>query len=610
MVFLLAAATVLAVIPGIYDSTYNTRLAIFPLVGALAMLAGNGRFTLRFALAAAVPAALQFTGLLPRGQVSGAIPQIVIWCSFWMMLCGASGMLSRWGRRRVFDGLAAAAALMALLSLLMPDDLPSGNPNRQGMLLALSFTALSTGISRPGRILAAVTGALVAAGLLHSGFYTAMGATVGAGLWFLVARRRRLAHPGFPLAAMIAVQAAILVAPPIAARIHPSLELRSLMWRSGFDLLEESGPMGTGTARSRLSLFSEGGERMQVLAGPDSRVDFLHSEILALPVEQGVFGAIAIMALLYLVAARRFTPARGAILLCCWPILAMDLPLATPLGALPAAFGLAWALGPGRGRMLAVPRRVMIPAIVSALIWASLVVAGNRSLERGLVMGTAGRNADSAEELGRASALIPWEERALFYRAVALARDGRPEEALEAIDGFLSGYPGYWRAWAMKGDLQRALGAGAPAADSYLRAVLEAPAGTDYLGLTAFNAAAEAPGDSAEASILAHALVTAGSQVPQDDPAIFVEFARRSARTAALVPERDSEVFSALLKTALFKLLEAAAIPGVDMEDLSVVLESIRPLASLVQTRDPERFAVIDSLIDSIEAAVILDTGR
>jgi tetratricopeptide (TPR) repeat protein len=409
---------------------------------------------------------------------------------------------------------------------------------------------------------------------------------------------------------MIAAQAAIIIAPSIAARIHPSLELRSLMWRSGIDLLEDSGPMGTGTARSRLALFSEGGERMQVLAGPDSRVDFLHSEILALHVEQGVSGAMAILALLYLFAARRFTPARGAILLCCWPLLAMDLPLATPLGALPAAFGLAWALGPGRGRMLAVPRRVMIPAMVAALLWASLVVAGNRSLERGLRLGTAGRSAESAEELGRASVFIPWEERALFYRAVALARDGRPEEALEAIDGFLGAYPGYWRAWAMKGDLQRACGAGAPAAESYLRAVLEAPAGTDSLGLTAFNAAAETPGDSAEASVLAQALLTAGSQIPRGDPVILVEFARRSARTAAMVPGRDVDVFSALLKTALWNLLEAAAIPGVDMEDVAGVLGSFRPLASLVAARDPGQSAVMDGLIDSIEAAVILDTSR
>lgn len=610
MVFLLAAATVLAVIPGIFDSTYNTRLAIFPLVGVAAMLAGNGRFTMRFALAAAVPAALQFTGLLPHGPVSGAIPQIVIWCSFWMMLCGASGMLSRWGRRRVFDGLIAAAALMALLSLLLPDDLPTGNPNRQGMLLALSLTALSTGISRPGRILAVSAGALVAAGLLRSGFYTAMVATAGALLWFLLAGRRRRAHPGLPLAAMIAAQAAIIVAPSIAARIHPSLELRSLMWRSGFDLLEESGPMGTGTARSRLALFSEGGERLQVLAGPDSRIDFLHSEILALPVEQGVLGAISILALLSLFAARRFTPARGAVLLCCWPLLAMDLPLATPLGALPAAFGLAWALGPGRGRMLTVPRGVMIPAMVAALFWASLVVEGNRSLENGLRLGTTGRSAESAEELERASVLVPWEERSLFYRAVALARDGRPEEALVAIDGFLSVYPGYWRAWAMRGDLQRACGAGAPAAESYLRAVLEAPAGTDSLGLTAFNAAAEAPGDSAEASALARALLTAGSQIPRGDPAILVEFARRSARTAAMVPGRDGDVFAALLKTSLWNLLEATAIPGVDTEDAAGVLESFRPLAGLVAARDPERSAVIDGLMDSIEAAVILDTSR
>ncbi|MDM7992633.1 MAG: hypothetical protein QUS11_04910 [Candidatus Fermentibacter sp.] len=577
-----ALLAVLFFIPGIFDPTYNSRLAAYPAAGAVMLLAGAGGITIRFALASAMLPALQIAGLLPGGAVPGAIPQIVRWLSFWMMLCGASGMLRTQGRGRVFGGIALAAALIAVLSLILPDDLPSGNPNRQGPLLAISLLAVSTGMYRPGRAAGAALVLLIAAGLWRSGFYTAMAAAVSALAWFLLRRRRRTSLQGIPIAGMILLQAFLLIRPQAAAAIHPSLELRTLIWRSGFALLDEAGPAGTGTAVSRLGIMAEGTDRMQELAGPDSRVDFLHSEILTLPVEQGVAGMAAVALSALLAVTGRMSRARGSALVCCWPFLAIDLPLATPLGAIPIAAGLAWASGTGAGRLIgrAAVRTAALIALVLAVAWAFIVIAGNRLLSEGIRAGATGRNARSAEMLDRASALIPWEERTHFYGAVALARDSKLEEAVGEAREFVRMYPSYWRGWALEGDLLAATGRRGEAAGAYLQAILTAPAGTDSLELVAFNAAAAPPPDTASAEILAMRLIEAESALPAGDPAIRTEFARRASGIAAALPPSRADLHSILVRMAVTRIQGASSLPGYDPAEARSVMVGLIPLVS------------------------------
>ncbi|OQC69894.1 MAG: hypothetical protein BWX47_00839 [candidate division Hyd24-12 bacterium ADurb.Bin004] len=585
---------VLAYVPGVFDSTYNSRLAIYPLAGAAMMLGGASGISRRFMLAAAALPALQIVGLIPGGAVPGAIPQIVRWISFWMMLCGAHGMLATHGRRSVFGGMVLPAVLMACLSLVLPDDMPSGNPNRQGPMLALSILAVAAGIIRPGRIAGAVILLLLAAGLLKSGFYTAMISVVCAAGWLLLRRNSRTSMQGIPIVAAILFQSMFLFFPQSAASINPSLELRALMWRSGFSLLERAGPGGTGTAVSRIGLMTGGSDRMQALAGPDRRIDFIHSEILSLPVEQGIAGGIAALAFVVLCVKRKMTPVRGSVLLCCWPFLTVDLPLATPLGAIPLAIGLAWASGGGGKRMeSAAMRRGAVIALLLSLPWAAAVLIGNGFLERGIRAGAAGRNAESAGLLRNASILLPWEERTHYYRALALARGSNFEDALRESRSFLEMYPSYWRAWALEGDLLAAAGRREEAAWSYLQAILTAPAGTDSLELMAFNAAATPPADTAHAVILASILTRVPAILPSNDPTLCIEFARRAAGVARALPPYRVVLITELVKESMAELTKASSLNGFDGDSASVVIRSLEPLMQYVPEIDrPPCFSV------------------
>lgn len=551
------------------------------------MLGGAGGISLRFMLATATLPALQIFGLLPGGAVPGAIPQIVRWISFWMMLCGAHGMLSTHGRRSVFGGLVLPAVLIACLSMVLPDDMPSGNPNRQGPMLALSILAISAGIIRPGRIAGSAILLLLAAGLWKSGFYTAMISVICAAGWFLLRRNSRTSMQGIPIFVAILFQSMFLIFPQSAASLHPSLELRALMWRSGFSLLERAGPWGTGTAVSRIGLMTGGSDRMQALAGPDSRIDFIHSEILSLPVEQGIVGALTALAFIVLSIKRKTTPARGSVLLCCWPFLAFDLPLATPLGAIPLSIGLAWALGGGGRRVTSAAMRPgAVAALLLSLPWAAAVLIGNGFLERGIRAGATGRNAQSASLLRNASILLPWEERTHYYRAVALARDSMIDDALRESRSFLEMYPSYWRAWALEGDLLAAAGRREEAAGSYLQSILTAPTGTDSLERIAFNAAAFPPADTAHAVILASILTRVPAILPSDDPALCIEFASRAAGVARALPPSRVVLVTELVKESIAELTNASSLHGVDGNSARVAIQSLESLMERIPETD------------------------
>jgi hypothetical protein len=448
----------------------------------------------------------------------------------------------------------------------------------------------------------------VAAGLWKSGFYTAMGACAVASGWFFLSRRIRWIHPAAVLVVMILAQAVVTAAPSIAARVHPSLEVRALMWRSGIDLLEEAGPMGTGTARSRLDLFVTGGDRLQILAGPERRVDFLHSEFLTLPVEQGVVGALAVLLFLLLVMKTRFSPARAAILLCCLPFAAADLPLATPLGAFPMAVGLAWAFSRGGGTVR-IPRSLAVSAAVPATVWMVVVVAGSAAMQRGIEHGNAGRAREAAEDLALSSRLMPWEERSLFFQATAEAQASMPEEALGTISRFNAGYPGYWRAWALEGDLLVATGRGDEAPGAFLRALALAPAGTPSLGLIAFNAAAAVPEGRDSMEVLVRELILTGSQIPCDDPAILVEYAARASALATALGDPGGDLSSNLVEEVTSKLLMAASMQGSDAGEVETILDSLRPMIEGMSDIRRERISSIADSIVHLMSADTLDTA-
>lgn len=299
----------------------------------------------------------------------------------------------------------------------------------------------------------------------------------------------------------------------------------------------------------------------------------------------------------------RMSRAKGAALVCIWPFLAIDLPLATPLGAIPVAAGLAWAFGTGAGRIIGrtAVRTAAFVAFAAAVAWSLSVVAGNRLLSEGIAAGAAGRNAESARLLEKASALVPWEERTHFYRAVALARDSRLEEAVGETRAFLAMYPSWWRGWALEGDLLAATGRREEAARAYLQAILTAPAGTDSLELVAFNAAAAPPPDQASAEILALHMINAEAVIPAWDPAIRTEFARRASAIAASLPPSRTDLLSPLLRQAVLMTAGSVPMPGSDPEEARAVMSGLIPLVAWLP---PEERQLLEPFI-----AAVMSTG-
>jgi tetratricopeptide (TPR) repeat protein len=114
-----------------------------------------------------------------------------------------------------------------------------------------------------------------------------------------------------------------------------------------------------------------------------------------------------------------------------------------------------------------------------------------------------GRQGEAAEILGRASRLIPWEERVLLARATALDQDGRPGEALPVIGMFNEIYPGYWLGWAVQGGVLGRLGMLEEADAAFLRAARLAPSSLPELPMLAYNAARTVPGALEDRLLLA-----------------------------------------------------------------------------------------------------------
>ena len=401
-----------------------------------------------------------------------ALPQAVRWASFGMMIAGLSGLARADGARGLFNGICIAGGLAAISVIFLGPDGTAGNPNRLGPLLAVSAVACAsrrTGISAWARL---PLGALSAAGLFLSGFYTGwIGLLLGLG-WLLTGDRWGI-RPILPVTVLVVGQLVLGLSPGLAGRIHPSAQLRTLIWRQGVDLSLERFPTGAGTGQARLHLYSTGPERLRQLAGEDRRIDHLHSDLLTLPVEQGAVGLVALLLLILWISRARGGDGRGAMLLAVWPMLATDLPLATPLGALPVAAVIA-CVPPRRGSVR-LPGWLPSALAVAALAWTASVLTGYVQLHRGRAAAMRGRHGEAAEHLDRATDLIPFEERAFLYLAASRLEQGATLAAADAAASFNRIYPSYWRGHELEGTVLLSLGRPQAAGGAFLQALKLSP---------------------------------------------------------------------------------------------------------------------------------------
>jgi tetratricopeptide (TPR) repeat protein len=481
--------------PEVFDATLTGRMAVYPLCGAALLWAGRrgaGRLhSIAGLLIAGLP--ILWTAAAPIPKQS--IPQAARWLSFGAMVAGISGLARGEGRRSLLSGLSAAGALAGLTVVVLGPDGAAGNPNRLGALLAVSVVACAsaeTGLRVWQRL---VLGGISAAGLFLSGFYTGwIGAALGVGWLFSGGKRLR---PIVPVSLLLAGQLALGLLPGPAGGIHPSLRLRTLIWRTGVDISAERFPLGSGTGQARLHLHAEGPEDLRSLAGEDRRIDHLHSELLTPPVEQGLAGLALIALFLVWIARAGKDGARGALLIAIWPVLAADLPLATPLGAVPVAAVLACCL-PANGT---VRLSGWLPAALGmlGLAWAASLILGYAELRSGRRAAQSGEQAEAARHMENACRLLPFEERCRLYLTASRMELDSPEAALDAAEEFNALYPRYWRGHQLEAGVLLSLGREEAAGRAFLSALRLAPADSariqNRLALGALHHVTESPRD-------------------------------------------------------------------------------------------------------------------
>ncbi len=569
-----------SVLPGLYDTTLTSRLAVYPLCGILLLWAGRAAVPGNALLLGGGMLLLPALGLLWAPIPLQGIPQLVRWGSFGLMLAGAAGVARMRGEQALLVALLAAALLASAIELALPGDMPWGNPNRIGPLLSTGLVAAAAGaVRRPGWLWAALSVPLVLA-LASTGFRIAWIAS-GLGLaWLLLCRvsGRAGLWAGWLLIPMLAGQAVLTAMPGTAGRVDPSLELRCLVWRGGLEQLGEDMPLGTGTGQSRLYLMQSAGPAAAELAGdPDRRVDHLHSELLTPAVEWGLPGLLLAAGLLTALLRRKLPAAAGALLVSSWPFLAADLPLANPLGALPPAMALGLAISvSGERRSVRLPLAAPGLLALPALAWGFLVTAGYSSLEQGRLDGIRGLPAQAAGAFERTTALVPWEERAHLFLTRARLDQGANLAAVEAADRLNSLYPTYWRGHVLEAQALAGLGRVEEAASSWLRAAMLAPPTLPDRPLLALNALACPPDDAdsleAAASVTEGIAVLAG-RAPAE---VRLQWAARLLDSARLLAGGEPLLASDLLMEA------ANTVNGTDppAEGAGAMLDSLESAAS------------------------------
>ena len=415
-----------------------SRLAVYPLLGSAVLFCGRRRIGRTHFFTGLALALLPLLSLSWSSSPIGGLPFALRWFSFGLMVTGFSGSVNTYGLEPHLKGLAAAAFVTSLLMVFFGADTLTGNPNRTGMILALGFT-LSLVFLRKNLWYSWVFPPVILAGVLVSSFITAWIACLLGASFLLVSRRRQL-NLRLLVFFLLAGQILFTILPNAAGRIGPTLELRSRIWRYSTVLFMENLPLGTGTGSARLKIFTSAEPELQELAGENRRVDYLHSEPLTLITENGIPGLLLVAFILYWLLKKTRTPCQGALFLTFWPVFFADLPLATPLGALPAALFLASIPGLS-DRKLNLHPAIPIAAAALSLLWGYRMVTGYEILGRGTSTGA---------ELTVASERIPWEERVFLAAGYTHLREGSTLSAVHSSERFIELYPGYYRGWELR----------------------------------------------------------------------------------------------------------------------------------------------------------------
>lgn len=462
--FLPFILVLLSVFPGLFDTTMMSRLAVYPLAGTAVLYLGRKNISLTHLAAGAAVALLPALALVWSTSATGGIPYAVRWFSFGMMIAGFSGTVGRWGIKPHLAGLVAAAVLVSVASLTAGADTLTGNPNRAGMVLSLGFLS-SLVIFRRDRWYSWAATAVTGAGVIFSSFYISW-VSCTAGVLVLVFSGRFRIRPWMILSPMIAGQILVSFFPGYAGRIGPTLELRTRIWRNSITLLKSHLPTGTGTGSARLEIFTSAEPELRTLAGENKRIDYLHSEPLTLITETGIPGVLLLVFFLYWFFKKCRSTSQMAMLAAFWPVFSSDLPLATPLGALPSALFVA-SVTPLSNRKVNIPAFVSVVILLFSLFWSYSVITGYSLMS----------NTRTVADAEQACRRIPWEERIFLRSGQMHLYNNMVLAALEDSEHFLELYPEYYRGWELRASALDA--AGRESCSAWARAALLVPENID-----------------------------------------------------------------------------------------------------------------------------------
>ncbi len=575
----------LSVFPGLFDSTLTSRLAVYPVCALLVLFAGRKHIPVWAAITAALLSFLPLMGMLAASiPIQGILPAVK-WISFGLMIAGTAGIARSIGSRSIWISLMTASMITAIIEILVRGDTIWGNTNRPGTLLAVGFVIAVTG-SGFRRVLIRISAAILTGiALALTNFVLAWIAVILALFWFFLNLRRKL-HPGIFIAVLLAGQIFVTAVPDITQRIAPSLEVRCRTWQAGTGQLMRNLPMGTGTGQSRLTLIQDAGTRVQTLAGdPEKRIDHLHSDILTPVVEWGIGGLFLICLAGWLIVRKKhFTCIEGALLICILPFIAADLPLATPLGALPVALCIGVILGrSSKDRTIRIPSPVLLVLLAAALLWSMIIIRGYSLLERGRILGMSGTESsgNAAVIFERASSWIPFEERTWLFLTQAYLNDGMILAAGNAAGKFNSIYPAYWKGWMLQALVETASGRDREAADSYLNALRVAPVTLPERSILALNAAAFPP-DDIQSLVMIGEACTAENLLQQETAEMAFLRVGRLVTIAELLPESERALTEKMLLSAA-KILSTVQESGRDdASEFEILIARIYNLALII----------------------------
>ena len=462
IVFLPFTFVLASVFPHLFDSTMMSRLAVYPLAGSAILIFGRRNVSSTHLITGAIIGLLPAVSLLWGTSALGGLPFAVRWFSFGMMIAGFSGTIARWGLRSHITGLVAVAVTVSIVMLVAGADSVTGNPNRAGMALSLGYVGSLVLFSK-NKWYFWVSTVTILAGLYVSSFYIGWIACITGALVLFSSKRIRL-QAWMLLTLMIAGQFVFAMNPQFAARIGPTLELRARIWRCSVTLIRDNFPLGTGIGSARLEVFNAAEPELRELAGRDKRIDYLHSEPLTMVTEMGLAGLLLLLLMLYWFFRKCKSREQLAFLAAFWPIFTSDLPLATPLGAIPAALFLSM-IPPFKKRSVSIPAVVPFLILVLSLYWCFAVLSGYSALGN-----SDGR---SVSDLERAAERIPWEERVFLASGQAHLQNGMVISALEDSRNFLNLYPENYRGWELRATALSA--AGRDSYSAWARATLLIP---------------------------------------------------------------------------------------------------------------------------------------